>query len=189
MGVLAHLFPLPLTFICHLHLSTCVGTRFAIPTGSAIQHRSFSGGPAGLEFSYFSFGPLCASSPTRRFTSCVVFLDKPVGCAEIVARLEAKGVPTGDAELYAGAFLKNKSNTVRKLATLKESHLKEMDVAIGDLGVVLQALQEWLAELNTATSGLLSFLSLPPSSLSTPLPPLLSPRLHPTFPMLSAPFY
>jgi hypothetical protein len=77
----------------------------------------------------------------------VLLTGDPVNRADIVARLVAQGVSTEDAEQYADAFLKSKSNTVRMLAGLKENHLKEMGVAVGHRSVVLEAFQEWLAEL------------------------------------------
>jgi hypothetical protein len=81
------------------------------------------------------------------FTSFVLLSGDPVNRADIVARLEAQGVSKEDAEQYADAFLKSKSNTVHKLAGLEKADLEKMDVAIGDRSVVLEAFQEWQAEL------------------------------------------
>jgi hypothetical protein len=104
----------------------------------------------------------------------------------IVARLVAKNVGAEDAVIYAAALLKSKSNTVHMLSLLDKVDLKEMEVATGDIGLLLEIFQNWHAELTSSATGGLSiafFLSLSSPLLSLLSSPLLSSLIFSTYPI------
>lgn len=62
-------------------------------------------------------------------------LDEPT----ILAMLQANDVAPEDARAYASTLFGNKANTALKLKALEKADLKELDFALGDIGVLLQA--------------------------------------------------
>lgn len=78
----------------------------------------------------------------------LVGLDLPLSANEIEKRLSAVGVAVHDARLYAKTLVRNKCNTIRKLATIQRSEYAQFNFALGDVGVSMDAIQRWYAELS-----------------------------------------